>query len=1096
MGNFDFLKEEAQFASFAPTALTAQWLYSVNPAVCVATCRQTMEFAIKWMYDNDAGLEMPGTDRLATLMSAEDFVRAIGPQLHTRLDFVRRLGNDATHLPRVYTQAQAALALENLYYFLRFLQHCYGAHAPQEPIPFDKEKLMQSAPCEMPVQPGERVQDELRAKQQELRLVRARSFVSPDLDLGEFETRKIYIEALLQEAGWVLGQNLMADVPLEVKAGEDAPQTADYVLLDEKGKPLAIVEAVGARVQAESELLRAQAVSMLIARQNSGTAPFIFLSNGLETIFCPGGGHAPRNVSGLYAQEDLLFERQKMSRRVDPGMELKTKIADRYYQKEAVYAVMDAYFVRRQRTALLSMASGSGKTRTALMLCEALLRAGVVGNILFLAQETVLVTQIRREAARFLPDISSAQPKRDRRALKSGILCAAYDELGDYIDGALDTGGGRIFTAGHFDLVICDEADHRIYRRHRALIEHFDAWVLGLTDCGAADIDPRTYEAFRMGENRPTYAYELSRAIADRYLVDYTCVRIKTRLLQSGLDYDALDAQEKERFEAAFGGKKLLRRVDAQAFAGAVFNEDTARQMFAALMRHGIHTENGAQLGKTIVFASCKAHAQELCRVFASAYPDLPADYCRVVDAQEAYAQDLLDDFRSRSRLPRIAVSVGVLGAGVDVPACVNLVFFKPVESREVFMRMIGRGTRICRGLLGGKDKEKFCVLDFFGNFEAFSDRFGAGAGLLLPGRIFALRARLVHALGGEEAHASLRRALAEQLRDTLLGLNRAHFAVRAQLKLVEHFSHMDAYDSLSVEDIKCLVEKLAPLSDIGKQTQDDRVLALDHDFCALMLSRFMPEMAASAQRGFARQMRRLTDALHVPEVLQHAQLIRSLDTPLAASLLSLEQIESARMTLRTAAGAAGSIDGTHVVDFSDEVLEVSFFSGTQSAQAYLHKAEAYVAAHPNDPVLVRLRHNEPLRSQDLAQLEKLAFEQLGTREAFDAAAGGEGVGMFFRRCTGLDAQAVRSAFDSALAGEKLTPQANGFIRQAQEYLCKNGVLRDKTILALPPFDQKGSCLVLFTPQQLAKVLETVDSFCDTACVVGESQNQSKKKRK
>ena len=201
-------------------------------------------------------------------------------------------------------------------------------------------------------------------------------------------------------------------------------------------------------------------------------------------------------------------------------------------------------------------------------------------------------------------------------------------------------------------------------------------------------------------------------------------------------------------------------------------------------------------------------------------------------------------------------------------------------------------------------------------------------------------------------------------------------------------------------------------------------------------------------------------------------------------------------MTLRTAAGAAGSIDGTHVVDFSDEVLEVSFFSGTQSAQAYLHKAEAYVAAHPNDPVLVRLRHNEPLRSQDLAQLEKLAFEQLGTREAFDAAAGGEGVGMFFRRCTGLDAQAVRSAFDSALAGEKLTPQANGFIRQAQEYLCKNGVLRDKTILALPPFDQKGSCLVLFTPQQLAKVLETVDSFCDTACVVGESQNQSKKKRK
>ncbi len=1088
MGNFDFLREEAQFDSFAATAITAEWLYRVNLAVCVATCRQAMEFAIKWMYLHDGDLTMPATDRLAVLMSEEAFVQIIGPQMQARLELIRRLGNDATHLAKSYTPDQAALALENLYYFCRFLQYCYG-EAPLQPPPFDRALLTQAAqmpeaaqmPAHAPTPQGQQRQDQSRRRR-----ARIDSFDAPALQLGEFETRKIYIDALLQEAGWFEGTNLRCDVPLKGDGREDLPQTADYVLYGRDGAPLAIVEAIGSLEEVRAGMLRAQMAAGLLEKQ-TGRRPALFLSNGFETQFWTDPDGAPRAVSGLFSQSDLEFERSKAQRRLDPSVRLENSIADRYYQKEAVRAVLRA-FGEQRRQALLSMAAGSGKTRTALLLCDALLRMGVVKNILFLAEEPAMATQMRREADRLLTDVTVSEPSRHRHNLRAQVLCATYESMGEYIDGALESGGGRIFTAGHFDLIICDEANWTVYGRHRALLTYFDALLVGLTDCGAQDIDPRTYHAFGLEAGKPTYAYDLSRAIADGYLVDYACVRTRLRLLRTGIVYDALEKEEKERFLAAFGGGKALpRRIDPAAIGGPVFNEDSAGQMLAVLMRHGVKVDRGAALGKTIVFASSRTHADQICRVFQARYPHLPAGYCRVVDSQEAYSQDLVDDFCARTRLPRIAVSVGALDAGIDVPACVNLVFFKRVENRELFMRMVGRGTRPCKGLIDGKNKEKFLVFDFFGNFEAFSGRYsgeGAPEQMPLPAQIFCLQAQLLRALQAPERQSAgltaLRASIVQSMVGQMRALDRGYFAVRACLKQVETYCTPEAYDHLDAPALQTLTGTLAALTGIGQNHEPERTLALDRDFYALMLHLLEPETQKQAPKAFAVQMRQLADAAAVPGVREQARLIRALAAPLASCVITPEQLETARRALRGPAALAGRVPGPLVVNFADAVEQIEFFEPSQRGQEaarYRARVEEFLDKNPNDAAIVRLRSGEALDATQVNRLRRIAWQLTGTQAEFDAACGGDCVGVYLRRLTGMRSANVRGALYGALGGCTLSDDAKWFVQLVSRHLAKAGVMLDKSVLTLPPFEARGSCLALFDTPALARLLGAIDQL-------------------
>ena len=224
---------------------------------------------------------------------------------------------------------------------------------------------------------------------------------------------------------------------------------------------------------------------------------------------------------------------------------IKKEIAGRYYQQEAIRAVCEAFQNENRRKALLVMATGSGKTRTIISLCDVLLRSGWIKNVLFLADRTSLVTQAKRSFVNLLPDMSTTNLVEDKDNFDAHCVFSTYNTMMNCIDNVSD-GDGRIFTAGHFDLIICDEAHRSIYNKYRDIFNYFDALLIGLTATPKDDIDKNTYEVFELPSGLPTFEYSLKKAVNDHFLVDFITLESKLKFLEKGIVYDDLSDEEKE----------------------------------------------------------------------------------------------------------------------------------------------------------------------------------------------------------------------------------------------------------------------------------------------------------------------------------------------------------------------------------------------------------------------------------------------------------------------------------------------------------------------------------------------------------------------
>ncbi|MEG2081485.1 MAG: DEAD/DEAH box helicase family protein, partial [Oscillospiraceae bacterium] len=366
------------------------------------------------------------------------------------------------------------------------------------------------------------------------------------------------------------------------------------------------------------------------------------------------------------------------------------------------------------------MATGSGKTRTVIALVDVLLNHTWVKNILFLADRNSLVTQAKRSFANLLPDLSVTNLCEDKDNYNAHCVFSTYQTMMNVIDTAKDD-EGRLYTVGHFDLIICDEAHRSIYNKYKDIFNYFDAPLVGLTATPKDEIDKNTYEIFELQNGLPTYGYELSQAVKDGYLVDFLSVESKLKFLQEGISYPDLTEEQKAEYEDTFKDEsgEVIDKITSSALNEWVFNEDTIKKVLDIVMSKGIRIDYGNSLGKTIIFAKNHKHAEEILRIFGKEYPNLPG-YAKVIDNYTNYAQSLIDEFSDIKKMPQIAISVDMLDTGIDVPELVNLVFFKKVMSKAKFWQMIGRGTRLCPNLIDGKDKDKFYIFDFCGNFEFF----------------------------------------------------------------------------------------------------------------------------------------------------------------------------------------------------------------------------------------------------------------------------------------------------------------------------------------------------------------------------------------
>lgn len=900
----------------------------------------------------------------------------------------------------------------------------------------------------------------------------------------EHETRKQYIDAMLRDAGWRLGADWLEEVELQGMPNHAQVGFADYVLYGDNGKPLAVIEAKRTSVDPAKGRQQAKLYADLLEKQY-GRRPVVFLTNGFET-YLQDNQYPERQVAALYSKRDLekLFNLRRM-RQPLTDIQVDKNIAGRYYQEGAIKAVCHTFDAKNRRKALLVMAAGSGKTRTAVALCKVLLERGWVKNILFLADRTSLVTQAKRSFVNLLPDLSVTNLCEEKDNTAAHCVFSTYQTMLGCIDTVTDE-QGKLFTCGHFDLLICDEAHRSIYNKYRDIFRYFDAPLVGLTATPKDEIDKNTYAIFDLEKGMPTYGYELAQAVKDGYLVDFLSVETKLKFLEEGITYDQLSEEDKAAYEDTFTDEngELPEKIESSALNEWVFNEDTIREVLHILMEYGLKIDYGEKLGKTIIFAKNHRHAEMILEVFQREYPHLGDGFAQVIDNYMTYAQSAIDNFSDPGKLPQIAISVDMLDTGIDVPEVLNLVFFKKVMSKAKFWQMIGRGTRLCPGLLDGADKNQFYIFDFCGNFAFFRMSQGkpVHAQLSLQGALFRLKGEIVYKLQDiayqTEELVPFRQALVKELLGKAQELNRDNFAVKQHLRAVERFSKEETYQGLVYDDIREMEEELCPL--ILPDADDPKALRFDALLYGIELAYMVGKTSTKARRDLVRQAEAVASVGNIPEIQEQKELLDRILHTDYLERAGLNEFEHIRKSLRDLMKYVLPSGHSYSTNFDDQILETEWHESqleTDDLKNYRAKAEFYVREHQDSPAIAKLKSNLPLTQQDVAELESILWSQVGTQEDYEAEYGEKPLGEFVREVVGMDMKAAKEAFSVYLNDVNLDDRQIYFVNQIVEYIVQNGLMKDLSVLQKPPFTDLGSISQVFDAGNWKKIREIIQKI-------------------
>jgi type I restriction enzyme R subunit len=1120
MTNFGFLAKINEYKMFSAAAMEAEKVYATSPAMCAVGCRKALELAVKWVYSADNTITMPYKDNLQSLIHEPSFRFALDSQTWGKLPFIIKLGNLSVHTERAVNNADALLSLESLFEFIEWVDYCYGADyterhfdpalIPAEKVEIDTKKIKEQESL------IEQKDSEIKALQAKIAEMSATLTAEKEekqetrkftpADLSEFQTRKKYIDLELKFMGWKL-EGTDADVWEEYEVTDmngviGQKGYCDYVLFGRDGLPLAVIEAK--RTSKEPNDGRKQVTLYAeCLKKKFGRKPMMFTSNGFETYFWDDISSPQRKVSGFFTKSDLekLMNRRE-TRKPLKNIPIDDKITDRYYQKEAIRSVCE-HIEEGFRKALLVMATGTGKTRTASSLTDVLSRGGYVTNILFLADRTALVKQAKDDFKNYLPDMSLCNLCTNKDDRNARIVFSTYPTILNAIDNTKTKDGVPLFSPAHFDLIITDESHRSIFKKYRAIFEYFDAIMVGLTATPKTDVDRNTYDFFEVENGVPTYAYDYETAVyTDHVLVPYYNYEVKTKFLEEGITYDDLSAEDKERYEDDFAEDGYVPDfIPSAALNKFVFNEKTVDTVLQDLMERGIKTEGGDQLGKTIIFAQSKDHAEYIVQRFNKLYPKYNGRFIERITCEDSKAQESIDDFKYKD-MPVIATSVDMMDTGVDVPSCVNLVFFKKVRSKTKFWQMIGRGTRLCKGLslidgIDGEytDKCRFLIFDYCGNFEYFREHqngYESQETKSLTENIFYKQVRLICALQSSQFTDAEYQAFRDELvKICLSGVNALKYdlvSVRLKREYVEKFKKAEKWVSLSDMDCYELEKHIAPL--IRTNDTDEYAKRFDNFMYGMMLANIdqLPTM------NYLRKQLCLTAELlekkaTIPQVQQKITLIKDIQTDTFWENISILTMEKVRQELRDLMQflIGGNPPPKIFTKLDDPILSAQEGEALDAAydfEDYRKKVNRYVEEHKNDAVIYKLNHNLPLSKEDYVELERILTQELGDSEDYKREYGDTPFGLLVRKIAKLDHESTMAAFSAFINDSSLNQKQIEFILKIINHIENNGYIEDVKILMKPPFDKPYSFIKMFDAKTRSALIQTIEMIKNNALQV------------
>lgn len=1122
MSNFSFLHGNTQYALFAPAAIEAEKVYTSAPAMCAVGCRKALELAVKWVYSADNTMQMPYKDNLQSLIHEPTFRFAIDYNTWGKLPFIIKLGNLAVHTERSVQASDALASLQGLFEFIQWVDYCYGTDyeerkfdetlIPKEKVVVDTKKIKEQesllgekdAEIETLRKQIEKMSEQITAAKEQHQ--QDRTFVAADL--SEFKTRKIYIDVDIKQMGWKftgVDADVQEEYPVEGMAGIIGQMGyVDYVLFGRDGLPLAVIEAK--RSSKDPNIGRKQAVLYADCLERKfGRRPMMFTTNGFETYFWDDRSGPQRKVSGIFSKDDL----QKLMNRRTERLDLMTipiddKITDRYYQKEAIRAVCEQIGLGFRKH-LLVMATGTGKTRTASSLTDVLSRGKHVTNVLFLADRTALVKQAKDDFKNYLPDMSLCNLCSNKDDRSARIVFSTYPTMLNAIDDMKAKGGQRMFTPAHFDLIIIDESHRSIFKKYRAIFEYFDAIMVGLTATPKTDVDRNTYDFFEMEHGVPTYAYDYETAVyTDHVLVPYYNYEVKTKFLEEGITYDDLSDEDKERYEDDFIEDGLMPDfIPSAQLNKFVFNETTVDTVLQDLMERGIRVEGGDRLGKTIIFAQNKRHAEFVLERFNKLYPQYCGVFAQRVICDDTYAQTIIDDFKVPDKMPTIAVSVDMMDTGIDVPQCVNLVFFKKVRSKAKFWQMIGRGTRLCKGLtctdqIDGEytDKKRFLIFDYCGNFEYFrahKEGYETKEAKSLTENIFGKQVKLVVMLQestyAEDEYQEWRSELVGTCYAQVLELNTELIAVKLRMQSVEKFKRPGSFDFISEGDKGELLQQIASI--VRLDDTDEYAKRFDNFMYGLMIS------AMAQMPSFQYAQRQLRDIgtllerkISIPQVKAKLTIIKEVNTDAfweANNILLFEKVRKELRGLMQFLVEIGPVKNPIITRLTDPIIgeqEGVQLEPPYDFEDYRAKVDRYVNENGNTLAIYKLTHNIPLSVGDYRELERVLTSELGSKEDYAREFGNTPFGLLVRKIAKLDHDAAMAAFSQFINDQSLSQKQITFVHKIINHIEQNGYMESVTILTKPPFDKPLSFTKLFDRKMQSEIMATINKVKDNAIVV------------
>lgn len=1127
----NFINIPREFNSIMSNAIRAEQ-YIYDDAIIAGTyIRLCLEAWVYWIYENDT-LPIPYDKRIDALLREPAFQNLLAPEVIKQMHIIRKIGNRAAHLQDSSAKIRTPEVLHGLKLLHGLSYYLMGLYAEEYvPTPVFSEdnvplaqqlqrNILQSQINELQKTVSqkeneiEKVKEDLQREKEALRLKHQSNIAIPK-DPDEAFTRAIYIDALLEEMGWDMSLDNVKEFPLQDMPNASGNGFADYVLWGDDGKPLAVVEAKNTQRDAKVGQHQAELYARALEKKY-GQLPNVFLTNGYKVYFYDWE-YPLREVQGFYTKEQLELNIQRRTHKKSlSSIVINEGIAGRYYQIAAIKAVAHR-LEQKHRGALLVMATGAGKTRTAAALIEMLANAGWAKRILFLADRVELVKQAKGSMNTYLPSFPAVNLTEAKENPNSRLVFSTYQTLINLIDNAKTENSGKLYGVGHFDVIIFDEIHRSVYNKYKAIFDYFDGIKIGLTATPKESTDKNTYELFGLPFGNPTYNYDLEQAIADGFLVPYKSYSVQTQFQREGIKYQDLSEEDKKEYEEKFGDPttgEFPDEIESTALDQWLFNSNTVDLILQTLMEMGIRVDEGNQLGKTIIFCKNRMHSEFVRERFDANYPHYKGAFLKVIDYKTEYKSSLLDDFKTKEKMPQIACSVDMLDTGIDVPEVVNLVFLKPVKSIIKFNQMIGRGTRLCKDLFGyGQHKTEFLILDFCQNFEFFAENkkgVESQPQESLNTKIFNIRLDLAVLLlaSQEEENQQIGHQILDVLHRQIVYLytvEKDSFVVRPHIEMVERLQDRTVWNNLNKEDIRELKNHLATI-----------VVDMDTDTPAKVLDLLMyymmnyhtegnlkMKMCVSRAQSYAQKLQKQTS---IPQVKDKIQLLQCVCTEEYWAEISIETMERLRGEMRELMKFLEKTDQPIVkTDIIDEIVKngevTPHIRTTIDKDAYDRKMRQYINENKNHIVIDKLRRNIKVTTNDLEVLEQMLAEQgeegdfhrifnrileeeldrkleTGWREN-EAYSGKNLFGLFVRLIAGMERAELQEAFSKISNYAGLNIKQMEFLNVIIDTIAQNGILELSSIGKNPHLTSihSGSIIELFgldTAKEIVGVLKEI----------------------